>query len=67
MNCNLLAPNSDCRKMKLMEFLDSLTLHQFVQVPTYRSGSLLDICVSNRANFVVNLHVSECAYSDHFF
>ena len=40
MNYNLLAPNTDCRKMKLLEFLDSLTLHQFVQVPAYRSGYL---------------------------
>ena len=49
-----------------MELLDNFALHQFVHVPTFRGGSLLDVCVSNRADFVTDLQVFECGYSDHF-
>ena len=66
-NCNILAPDSDHARTKLVELLDSLSLHQFVRVPTYRSGSLLDVCISNHDNFVTDVKVTDCSYSDHSF
>ena len=65
-NCNLLAPDTDRSKVRFMELLDSLSLHQFVHVPTHGGGSLLDVCISNRADFVTDLNVFKCTYSDHF-
>jgi len=64
-NCNLLASDADVCKRKFSEFLNGLCLHQFVNQPTHRSGSLLDVLVSNSASFVSNVNVAQCPYSDH--
>ena len=66
-NCNLLGPDSDIAKRRLMEFLDSFSLHQFVRSPTFRSGSLLDVFITNRETILHSIDVLPCTYSDHLF
>ena len=65
LNCNLLAADNDVCKLKFNQFLQSLGLHQFVTDPTYVSGSLLDVFVSNAENFLNDVSVYPCPYSDH--
>ena len=65
LNCNLLAADNDVCKLKFNQFLHSLGLHQFVTDPTYVSGSLLDVFVSNAENFLSDVSVYPCPYSDH--
>ena len=66
-NCNLLSVDTDPCKTKLLEFLDSLSLYQYVCKPTFRSGSLLDVFISNLSTFTTTVQVQQCAYSDHAF
>ena len=64
-NCNLLASDKDVCKSRFNQFLDSLALHQHVTSPTYESGSLLDVFVSRTGNFLSDVSVHPCPYSDH--
>ena len=64
-NCNLLASGNDICKSRFNQFLDSLSLHQYVTSPTYVSGSLLDVFVSNAEHFLSDVSVHPCPYSDH--
>ena len=64
-NCNLLAPDNDICKSRFYQFLDSLALQQYVTSPTYVAGSLLDVFVSNAGNFLSDVSVYPCPYSDH--
>ena len=66
-NCNLLSVDTDPCKTKLLEFSDSLSLYQYVSKPTFRSGSLLDVFISNLSTFTTTVQVQQCAYSDHAF
>ena len=66
-NCNLLSVDTDPCKTKLLEFLDSFSLYQSVRKPTFRSGSLLDVFISNLSTFTTTVQVQQCAYSDHAF
>ena len=67
LNCNLLGSDTDPCKLRLLEFLDALSLSQHIRTPTYRSGSLLDVFITNRADLISNIVVRPCAYSDHSF
>ena len=64
-NCNLLGRDSDPAKAKLLEFIDCFNFHQFVRSPTFRTGSLLDVFISNVDTFVRSVDVLPCSYSDH--
>ena len=66
-NCNLLGTETDLRRVRLVEFLDSLSLYQHVTTPTHNSGSLLDVFISSMAGLTSNVQVHPCAYSDHSF
>ena len=64
-NCNLLGRDSDPAKAKLLEFIDCFNFHQFVRSPTFRTGSLLDVFISNVDTFVRSVDVLPCSYSGH--
>ena len=63
LNCNML----DFVTNRLSEMLQSLHLHQFVAQPTYSSGSLLDVVISNSSDAVRKVGVFKCAFSPHSF
>ena len=65
LNCNLLGPDSDPAKARLLQFLDDFNLHQFVRTPSFRSGSLLDVFISSSETMVHSVKVLPCSYSDH--
>ena len=67
LNCNLLGSDSNCSRNKLTDFLHSLSLSQFIDKPTFRSGSLLDVVISNSPTLVHDVDVLPCSYSDHSF
>ena len=47
--------------------LQSYHLHQFVTQPTYSSGSLLDVVISNSNDAVQRVGVFDCAFSPHSY
>ena len=65
MNCNILGDDADPCKLRLLEFLDNFSMYQHVRTPTYRSDSLLDVFITNVADFTTDVDVHPCAYSDH--
>ena len=67
MNCNVLGADTEPCKVKLLEFVDSLSLYQYVRTPTFKYGSPLDIFISNLPSFTADVQVQQCAYSDHAF
>ena len=67
LNCNLLDSTSNPSKDRLEEMLQSFSLHQFVTQPTYSSGSLLDVVISNSDDLVQRVRAFKCALSPHYF
>ena len=66
LNCNLLGSDDPC-KLRMLQLLENLSLPQHVRTPTYRSGSLLDVFITNAADFTSDINVHPGAYSDHSF
>ena len=65
-NCDLCNSDSAPGKAAFINFMQSLSLHQFVYDLTFpRGNSLLDLIVSDRASLISDVQVSQCAYSDH--
>ena len=54
-------------KARLSEMLQSYRLHQFVRQPTYSSGTLLDVVISNSNDAVPRVGDFESAFSHFFF
>ena len=67
LNCDLLGPDSNGGKVKLTDFMHGFNLYQSVEVPTFRTGSLLDVFISDSVALVQDVCVLPCSYSDHSF
>ena len=67
LNCNMLEPGNNAGKDRLCEMLQSFHLQQFVSQPTFTSGSLLDVVISNRTDFIRRVACFNCALSPHHF
>ena len=61
LNCNML-DSTNSGRARLSEMLQSYHLHQFVAQPTYSSGSLLDVVISNYNDAVQRVGVFDCAF-----
>ena len=64
LNCDLLSASSPS-KACLIEVLDKYSLKQVIAAPTYSSGSLLDVIISNRD--IVRSGTRFCHFSPHYF
>ena len=65
LNCDLLKPTIDPGKRSLSDFLHDYSLLQSVTVPTYHSGSLLDVVMSNCSRLVTLCTTRFCHFSPH--
>ena len=67
LNCNLLDTSANAGKVRLLEMFQSYDLEQFVTQPTFSSGSLLDVVISNSSDTVQRVGSFTCAFSPHHF
>ena len=67
LNCDMLKSSSFPARQQLSEFLSDYSLEQLVAVPTFTSGSLLDVCIVKNSEFVRSCSVSHCHFSTHQF
>ena len=66
-NCDLLKDPSFRARQHLSSFLSDYTLDQLVSVPTFTSGSLLDVCMVNKPELIRKTSVEFCHFSPHKF
>ena len=64
LNCDLLSTSSASRTC-LNEYLDKYSINQVITVPTYSTGSLLDVIISNRG--FLRSGTRFCHFSPHHF
>ena len=67
LNCDLLKDPGNHVRQHLGVFLSDYSLEQLVTVPTFTSGSLLDVCVVKDRAIVCNCSVTHCDFSPHKF
>ena len=65
LNCDLLKSAPAPARHRLEEFLSDYSMHQLVTAPTFKSGSLLDICIVSSRSLVSDCRVSFCDFSPH--
>ena len=65
LNCDFLKSTSDPGKRFLSDFFNDYSLSQSVPAATYRSGSLLDVIVSNSSQLVKLCMTRFCHFSPH--
>ena len=65
LNCDMLKDQTTRARLHLSEFLSDYSLDQLVRVPTFSSGSLLDVCIVKKQNLVQKCDVSHCHFSPH--
>ena len=63
----MLKSSSFPTRQHLSEFLSDYSLEQLVTVPTFTSGSLLDVCIVKNSEFVRSCSVSHSHFSTHQF
>ena len=65
LNCDMLKEESFRARVHLSDFLSNYSLEQLVTVPTYTSGSLLDVCMVKNRELVRDCSASFCHFSPH--
>ena len=65
LNCDMLKEESFRARVHLSDFLSNYSLEQLVTVPTYTSGSLLDVCMVKNRELVRDCCASFCHFSPH--
>ena len=63
LNCCLLKPDSDPAKRALSDFMSDHSLSQCVSSPTYHTGSMLDIFITNCRHVVKVCQIKFCNFS----
>ena len=67
LNYDLRKPESDQGCRRLSQFISDFSLHQAIRSPTYRTGSLLDVCIAKQSHSIVRRGVRFCHFSPHLF
>ena len=69
LNCDLRKPESDQGCRRLSQFISDFSLHHYqaIRSPTYRTGSLLDVCIAKQSHSIVRRGVRFCHFSPHLF
>ena len=65
LNCDWLKPHLNRGGSALHDFVSEYSLSQFVTAPTYSTGSLLDVIMSNCSYIIQQCLVSHCHFSPH--
>ena len=67
LNCDMMKALPDVARSRLEEFLDAYSLHQIVTLPTFSSGSLLDVCIVKNPATTHDCCTEFCHFSPHKF
>jgi len=67
LNCDLRKPDSDQGRRVLSNFIFDYSLFQCVTSPTYSTGSLLDVVITNCRDIVQHCRTQFCHFSPHRF